>query len=262
MTDIRLYLFQTGHIRQQEVDIKMGASQDEFITPIPWFLITHPKGNIIIDGGTPVEAAIDPHKHWGTVAERYFPLMKEEDGCLNRFVEAGFDPKSVRYVLHSHLHIDHTGALGHFPNATYIVQRREYEFAYAPDWFSRGAYVKADFDRPGLKWHFLEGQDHDGFDLYGDGTVKFYFTPGHSPGHQSFLLNLPNSGAYVLTIDAAYTMDHWNEKCLPGSMTSAIEVARSVQKLRMIADVNDATIITGHDPDMWPTLKKFPEYYG
>lgn len=262
MTDIRLYLFQTGFIRQKEVDIKAGRSQDEFLTPIPWFFITHPKGNVVIDGGTPIEAARDPIKHWGEGARRYYPLLEEADACPNRFREAGFDPASVRYVLHSHLHLDHTGAIGHFPNATYIVQRKEYEYAFAPDWFTKGSYIRADFEKPGLKWHFLEGQDHDGFDLYGDGTIKFYFTPGHSPGHQSFLVTLPESGSYVLAIDAAYTMDHWNELCLPGLSTSTVEVARSVQKLRMIADLNAATVITGHDPDMWPTLRKFPEYYG
>jgi N-acyl homoserine lactone hydrolase len=29
------------------------------------------------------------------------------------------------------------------------------------------------------------------------------FTPDHSPGHQSFLNNLPKSGPILLTLDAA-----------------------------------------------------------
>ena len=262
MTDIRLYLFQTGSIRQKEVNIKLGTSQDEFITPIPWFLITHPKGNVIIDGGIAVEAARDPKAHWGGVAEIYWPMLKEADTCEIQLEAAGFKAADVRYVLQSHLHLDHTGATGRFPNATHIVQRKEYEYAFTADWFAAGGYIRPDFDKPGLKWHFLDGALTDGFDLYGDGVIKMYSSPGHSPGHQSFLITLPQSGPILLTIDAAYTMDHWNEKCLPGFLTSAVEVAHSVKKLRMVAAQTGAMVVTGHDPDMWPTFKKAPDYYG
>jgi glyoxylase-like metal-dependent hydrolase (beta-lactamase superfamily II) len=48
----------------------------------------------------------------------------------------------------------------------------------------------------------------DNYDLFGDGTVKMIFTPGHAPGHQSFLINLPKNGPILLTVDAAYTLDH------------------------------------------------------
>jgi len=95
--DIKLYFFQTGQIRQKEVNIKLGAGQGEFFTPIPWFLITHPRGNIVIDGGIAVEAAHDAKKHWGPVADVYWPVMKPEDGCVNRLKEAGFDPADVKY---------------------------------------------------------------------------------------------------------------------------------------------------------------------
>ena len=261
MTDIRMYFFQTGHIRQRALDIKYGAGTDDFFTPIPWFLITHPKGNVIIDGGTTVEAAKDPKGHWGHYTERYYPLLTVEDTCPNRFAEAGFDPASVRYNLISHLHIDHTGALGHFPNATGIVHRREYEYACCPDWFTAGSYIRSEFQKPGQKWHFLEGPQDDGFDLYGDGVIKSYFTPGHSPGHQSFLITLPKTGPYLLTADAVYTMDHWEKKCLPGLMTNAIEVTHSLDRLHMIAELTGATVVTGHDPDLWPTWKKAPDFY-
>jgi N-acyl homoserine lactone hydrolase len=56
-------------------------------------------------------------------------------------------------------------------------------------------------------------------------------------------------------------MDHWNEKCLPGFLTSAIETAHSVRKLRMLAEQTNALVVTGHDPDMWPSFKKAPDYY-
>jgi N-acyl homoserine lactone hydrolase len=112
-----------------------------------------------------------------------------------------------------------------------------------------------------LRWHFLEGTANDPYDLFGDGTVKMIFTPGHSPGHQSFLINLPKSGLILLTIDAAYTLDHWTEKALPGFLASTVDTVRSVRKLHQVARQTGAQIVTGHDPDAWPRFTQAPAYY-
>lgn len=260
-SDIRLYMFQAGSLKTREVHIKLGASQTEYTIPVPWFLITHPRGNVVIDGGCAVECADDPVRHWGPASEVYWPLFDREQGCANQLEAHGFKLEDVRYVLQSHLHLDHSGAIGRFPNATHVVQRREYEYAFTADWFAAPGYIMSDINQPDLDWHLLEGSQTDNFDLYGDGVIRTIFTPGHSPGHQSFLINLPNTGPVLLAIDASYTMDHWNEQCLPGFLTSAVEAARSVQKLRMIAAQTGAMVATGHDPDIWPTFKQAPNYY-
>ena len=92
-------------------------------------------------------------------------------------------------------------------------------------------------------------------------AIKVLLTPGHSPGHQSFEVKLANSGVFLLTIDAAYTTDHWNEKALPGFLSSAVETVRSVKKLHHIANRSDATVVTGHDPDAWPSFNQSPAAY-
>lgn len=262
MTDeIRLYMFQTGVLKCKENNIKMNASNDPYEIPVPWYLIIHPKGNIIIDGGNAVECATDPVGHWGGITEVYWPVMKEEEGCYNAIKSIGIDPASIKYVIQSHLHLDHTGAIGRFPNATHVVQRVEYEYAFTADWFAAGGYIKKDFNKPNLKWQFLDGQKTDIYDFYGDGTLKIIFTPGHSPGHSSFLVTLPNSGSILLAIDAAYTTEHWNDEVLPGFLASAVDSVRSVAKMRFIADQNDAMVVTGHDPVKWSTFKHAPEFY-
>ncbi len=262
MSDIRLYMFQSGTQRCRFHDIRMnqgnGASYE---IPVPWFLLTHPKGNVVIDGGLAVEGLADPRAYWGDAVDSYQPVMIEEQGCVAQLAKLGISREDVRFVILSHLHSDHSGAIGRFPHATHIVQRREYEYAFTPDWFAAGAYVRRDFDRPGLKWHFLEGDATDGYDLYGDGALRMVFTPGHSVGHQSFLVRLPKSGAILLAADAAYTLDHWNEKALPGFMASAVDTVRSVGKLRMLAGQTDAVVVTGHDPEAWPGFKQAPAYY-
>ncbi len=262
MSEIRLYMFQSGTQKCKVHDIRMGEGGGaDYEIPVPWFLLAHPKGNVIIDGGLAAEGLVDPRGYWGDGVDSYKPFMTGEQGCVAQLARLGLSPDDVRFVVLSHLHSDHTGAIGRFPNATHVVQRREYEYAFAPDWFAAGAYVRRDFDRPGLKWQFLEGSVTDGYDLYGDGTLRMIFTPGHSVGHQSFLLRLPKSGAILLTVDAAYTLDHWNEKALPGFLTSTVETVRSVQKLRVLAEQSGAMIVTGHDPEGWPQFRHAPAYY-
>lgn len=262
MADLCLYFLTAGTLRCKVHNIKMNQGLGEpYEIPVPWFLITHPRGNVVIDGGSAVECATDPRGHWGNVVDVYWPVLQEQQGCLQQLRQLDIAAESVRFVLQSHLHLDHTGAVGRFPDATHVVQRREYEYAFTPDWFAAGGYIRKDFDRPGLKWQFLEGEASDYYDLYGDGSIVLVFTPGHAPGHQSFLITLPRSGRVLLTVDAAYTKDHWDERALPGFMTSALEAVRSVRKLKALADRTDALVVTGHDPDAWPQFRHAPAFY-
>ena len=262
MTDIRLYMLQTGSLQCKVHNIKMNEGNGaDYEIPVPFFLITHPKGHTIIDGGNAVEAATDPRGHWGAICDVYKPVMDVSEGCVAQLERLGIKPEDVKYVVQSHLHLDHTGAVGRFPNATHIVQRPEYEYAFTPDWFAAGGYIRKDFDRPGLKWQFLNGTQDDFYDIYGDGTLTTVFTPGHAPGHQSFLVRLPQSGPILLTVDAAYTTDHWEERSLPGFLASTVDTVRSVQKLRTLAEKTGALVVTGHDPQAWNQFKKAPDYY-
>ncbi len=187
--------------------------------------------------------------------------METSQGCVAQLAALGIPPQDVRFVVLSHLHSDHTGAIGRFPHATHIVQRREYEYAFTPDWFAAGAYARKDFDRPGLRWHFLEGDATDHYDLFGDGVLRMVFTPGHTIGHQSFLVTLPKSGPILLTADAVYTMEHWNEKALPGFMASAVDTVRSVRTLHALAEQVGATVVAGHDLEAWSNLRHAPGFY-
>ncbi len=259
---VQLYMFQTGTLRTKLKYIKMNQGDGaDYEIPVPWFFIRHPKGNVVIDGGNAAEVAIDARRHWGQVIDAYSPKMRRDENCVEQLKSIGVRADEITHVLQSHLHLDHTGAIGRFPNATHYVQRAEYDYAFNPDWFSAGAYIRSDFDRPKLKWHFLDGEKTDDFDLFGDGTIRMIFTPGHAPGHQSFLINLQSTGPILLCIDAAYTMDHWENRALPGLVTSSSDAAKSVAKLHTIANQTGALVVTGHDPDHWRTFKHAPNAY-
>jgi glyoxylase-like metal-dependent hydrolase (beta-lactamase superfamily II) len=61
-------------------------------------------------------------------------IQREEDKLVNRLAEHGVTPKDVRYVLHTHLHIDHAGLSATpespFPATTVMgINRRELEYS-------------------------------------------------------------------------------------------------------------------------------------
>lgn len=149
MAEIRLYLFQSGTQRCKYHDIRMNQGEgSHYEIPVPWFLLTHPKGHAIIDGGLAAEGLADPRAYWGDTVKHYQPLMTEEQGCVAQLRAMGIAPEEIRYVLLSHLHSDHTGAIGRFPNALHIVQRQEYNYAFQPDWFTARRLLPQGFCPP------------------------------------------------------------------------------------------------------------------
>lgn len=260
---MKLYLFQCGLLNSQKHLFTMNRGLGEpFVVPVPFFLIEHPKGKVLFDTGNALGVAQDKNRHWGAgVIEAYDPIMTEDDYVVNQLSRLGVATEEITHVIFSHLHLDHAGGAGAFPNATYYVQRAEMQYAYVPDFYQAGAYIRADFDKPHLNWYLLEGERDEGFDVFGDGALKILFTPGHTPGHQSLVVNLEHWGATVLTGDSVYTREILDEDILPGLVYSPPDAVKSIKKMRYLNRVKGVRIITGHDPVAWPDLKLAPEYY-
>src|SRR4051812_31301043 len=104
-TDIRLYLMDCGTL-----DVREGPGAP-YSLPVQWYLITHPRGHIVIDGGNAAAAAVDPATYWGPISEVAWPLMTPDHACIPQLRAIGIDPADVRWIVQTHLHIDHTGAV-------------------------------------------------------------------------------------------------------------------------------------------------------
>ena len=97
--------------------------------------------------------------------------MSEEQGCVEQLKRIGIAPEDIRYVVLSHLHSDHTGAIGRFPMLRMLSRGKSMNMPLPLTGFTSGAYCRRDFDRPQLNWLFLNGLSDDHYDLYGDGTL-------------------------------------------------------------------------------------------
>ena len=86
-------------------------------------------------------------------------------------------------------------------------------------------------------------------------------TAGHTPGHQSFAVELPHGGSKILTCDAGDLWENFAEEIAPGETAAPDEALPSIRRLKRIAAERRAELILLHDPNLVQTLRLAPECY-
>ena len=215
------------------------------VMPIFVYLIEHEKGLILVDTGQSYAMRDDNS------------IIEENDVVLVKLKELGYTPDDVKYVVMSHLHLDHSGYMNDFPNSTFIVRKEELKAAWWPE-ACEGGYVFPTFDKT-RGYKFIQPADEENFDIFMDGSIVLFDTRGHSRGHQSLMLNMPETGRVVLACDAAALKEVLERRLLPGTCTDNWQAIRSVEKLIHLEECGHK-IIFAHDPDNLPE-KVFPEFY-
>ncbi|MDR2124966.1 MAG: N-acyl homoserine lactonase family protein [Desulfovibrio sp.] len=258
---MKLYCLESGilctykHLFTLAVDVGL-----EFTVPVPYLLIEHPRGKVLFDTGNAREILDNKKEHWGNVLAAYDPVMLPEQWCVSALRGLGVRPEDIDWVILSHLHPDRTGGIGRFPKARYLIQQDEIHYAYAPDSFMRNVYIMKDFDKP-VNWYFLRGWEDDVFDLFGDGSLVIYFTPGHTPGHQSLLVNLPKTGKLFFAADSCYTDENLERRIPPGLAWNFGDCERTMQRIRHLRDAQGVRVIAGRDMHSWRQFKQAPYFY-
>lgn len=188
------------------------------------------------------------------------PVFREEELAHHAIQTIGVQPENIDFIILSHLHHDHAGEICQFPNATVIVQQAEYDYAHRPDYFMEQTYYADEVPAQGIDWYFLHGKADDRFDLFGDGRIVIYYTPGHTIGHQSLLVRTEKDGAFLLAADACYTTENIAEGVLPGLVLDSHAYLHNLVTFRLLQKTG-VTIVPGHDPLQWQQFRHAPEYY-
>ncbi len=227
---------------------------EKVISPFSACLIDTDDGPILVETGINPDGLKDPYAAAGERARDVKLILKEEHDIRFRLQEIGLKPSDVRTVVLSHLHWDHAGGCKFFPQATFIVQRAEYRFALFPDTPFKKPYLRSLYE--GIS--NLDLREGDGEVVPG---VWLIFTPGHTPGHQSLLVSLPESGKILLAFDAINTWANV-ELRVPGGVTwNASMTMESMTRLIQLAKREEATLFPGHEPGCWEKIKRSPACY-
>jgi len=214
------------------VDTRIEMGQKSVSLPIWVYLVETTDGPILIDTGMPASCVTDlfGEDDDGSI----IPQMKEEDMVLNILSRKGYQPDDLAFVISSHLHFDHAGGNILFPKTEIVIQKLELEAA-----MTQPGYPDI-CKRPDLNYKVVNG------DKELAPGIQLISTPGHSPGHQSVMIQTKESGNILLTIDASYTRDNF-ENDVPFAVHNQEHANSSILKLKEIAKSEKAKIFFGHD---------------
>lgn len=191
------------------------------------WVIRHPDGVILVDTGVGLgNRAIDEWYHPYTT-----PLIDALGG-------AGVAPSDIAAVVLSHLHFDHCGQQGALAAPVY-VQATEFEAAQTP------GYTVTDWAAiPHDRLQLVHG-DHE----IADG-VRLISTPGHSPGHQSVLVEAADESVVIAAQCAFRAAELRTGEPVASNLhdkTWQVTARDSLQRLRALAPL---TAHLSHDPDI------------
>jgi N-acyl homoserine lactone hydrolase len=209
------------------------------------YLIHHAQGWFLWDTGLADAVAAMPD---GIKGVNGLPGFKRRITLLSQLEALGVKPSDIKAMAVSHTHPDHIGNVELFPQAMLYVQKAEY------DW--PGANNAPRFN-PKHPVTLLEGDR----DVFGDGSIMILSTPGHTPGHQSLLVRLPETGAVVLSGDAVHFKDNWDNRRVPKFNFSKEQTLASMERIAGILRKEHAQLWINHDKPQSDAQKKAPEYY-
>lgn len=252
-----------GFLKGAEIKI----SDDEYMDlPIPAYLVHHPTaGAMLIDTGLHPSVARDPAHNLGRRAARWFSLEPGGD-VTSQLRQRGLGPGDIEVVVMTHLHFDHASAISEYPESTFVLSEPEWEAATTARipllaGYHRSHYDHAvDFRTVDFGSGRVESYGPFGrtFDLFGDGSVRLAFTPGHSAGHMSVLLRLPRRD-FVILGDVAYTWRQFEGGPEPWRPQDRHNWRRSLHEAQAYRKAYPyALVVPGHDLEFWEKLE--PRY--
>jgi len=210
------------------------------------YLIRHDKGVLLWDTGIPDAVAAMPD---GMIVASGAITYRRVKTLAAQLEQIGVKPSDVTYVAVSHTHGDHVGNIALFPSSTVLIQGAEYDWAMAGP--AKPTFVATQTIKK------LAG-DHD---VFGDGSVKIVSTPGHTPGHQSLLVQLPKTGALLLSGDAVHFQDNWAHQRVPSLNFNREQTLASMKRIAALLEERKAQLWINHDKAQSDRLKYAPAFY-
>jgi len=243
---VGLFAFTCGHVTGKRSGFLEGEG-GSITVPVPVFLIEHEQGRVLFDTGINPGVRTEQAALLGADAPNWGIDLPEGAEIVPQLARIGLAPADIRYVVNSHLHYDHCGCNNCFPDAVTIVHAKEWRAAQRPNTQAAGLYNPRNYDRI-ARWREIDGE----LDLFGDGTVVVFPTPGHTPGHQSLRVQTA-SGTIVLAADCCYLKQTLDALHLPGTMYNRDQMLETLNALRRMQG-GGARIFYGHDPEFWKTV--------
>jgi len=193
----------------------------------------------------------------GKMHQRSMKVMGITDTGLlpDRLRDRGIDPGEVTLVVNTHLHFDHNGGntrleegrpVPTFPNATYIAQRGEWEAATHPNERTKVSYLPDNLlpIQASGRLELIEGNSQI------TPHVRTLLTPGHTPHHQSILIESEGKSALYVGDLACYAV---HMERLPWVAAWDLDPVQTIETRRWVQRwvvEEEILLLFPHDPEI------------
>ena len=250
----RMYVLQCGESRTPDVSANWSPGVDVGVArdfSDNCYLIVHGNRLFLWDSGISDSVAAKPE---GVVAANGLLTLWVRKTLASQLEALGIAPTAITDVAFSHFHSDHVGNANLFTSATLYIQEPEYQAAFGPDPgkfnFNPALYNKLESNP-----RVMLGGD---FDVFADGSVMIISTPGHTPGHQSLLVRLPDRGAVVLSGDMVHFEKNWMNRVVPARNFNKEQSVQSMDKIAALLTRENAKLWINHDKTQSDAIPKAP----
>lgn len=232
----------------ESMSIVDGDPARFLLEPVTAVAVRYPDCWILLDSGFNVDTVRDPVRRAAQFNyDSYTAIVPPGDPLADQVRRAGLEWRGLAGCALSHLHLDHSGGLRLLENGPpVILQRDEWSFATSVA-DKRHVYARDDYLRPGLDIRLVDGDT-----VIAPGLTALD-TSGHTPGHQSFRIDLADR-TVVLACDAADLRANITERRRCGWVAEpALEAAAqaAVERLHELDGVDGVEVWPGHDPEWW-----------
>jgi glyoxylase-like metal-dependent hydrolase (beta-lactamase superfamily II) len=261
---VTLHAIQTGSVRIKTAQVegrgrglrrRLAIVTDRHWTPwLPTYawVIDHPEGVIVVDTGQGMHLletrrSLHPYHRW----EVMFRLEREQEiGPQLRTL--GIGPRDVRRVVLTHLHADHDGGLGHFPDTEIHVSRGELRAArgwmgrmrgYLPHRWPRW-FDPVPLDLTAGAFGPFSASVH----LTAAGDVVAVATPGHTADHLSVIVE-DQGTIYFLAGDASYNERQMLAGVVDGVSPDDDLAGATLRAIAQFARSHRMIYLPTHDPE-------------
>ena len=197
----------------------------------------------------------DDYLLWDAGHAMTTPNVAPKVSLVDQLAQIDLKPEQIKYIGISHYHGDHVGQAGSFPKSTLLIGKGDW------DVLTSAKPTEGAVAAPFASWIKGEGKVEPvplDKDVFGDGSVIMLYTPGHTPGHHSLLVKLPQKGAVLLSGDLAHFRENYETNGVPTFNTDRAQTLASLDRVKKIVAGNKATVIIQHDARDLDKLPAFP----
>jgi glyoxylase-like metal-dependent hydrolase (beta-lactamase superfamily II) len=279
---MKIYFLSTGFGSVAKGLFVQGAGWRNVRFPILSVLIERDHDLVLFDTGigTRINEEMRPPIYWGNL---FFhrcimrtQFMPQRDALVYQLPRLGFKPVDVKNIVISHLHWDHAGGMRDFPNAHFIVNRKEWNFATQLSGVQlyKNAFIKEQFCKSGLDIELMETDLSKPFlnfpashDIFGDGSMVLVDLPGHSPGLMGLHLTLPSGRRFLFSADTFYFLEGLEQripksKFMQSLVSEGMEARSSIDKVYDLMNAEpELEIVGSHDYRLPGRYDLAPKFY-